>query len=53
MRYLEEKKTKTSRLSICLSQEDIEEFKKKQKEYKFKSMSSFIRECVKQYGRVN
>ena len=50
MKYIEESKTKTERLTICLSQEDIEYIKKKQKELGFRSVSSFVRECVYNYG---
>lgn len=50
MKYINDNKTKTERLTICLSKEDIEYIKKKKKEYHFRSVSSFIRECIYEYN---
>ena len=53
MKYIEENKTKTKRITICLSQEDINYIQRKKNEYNFRSISSFIRECVYKYDRDN
>lgn len=50
MKYIEENKTKTQRITICLSQEDIDYIHRKKDEYSFRSISAFIRECVYCYG---
>lgn len=53
MKYIEENKTKTQRITICLSQEDINYIRHKKDEYNFRSVSSFIRECVYCYDGNN
>lgn len=51
MKYIEENKTKTKRITICLSQEDIDYIENKKNDYGFRSVSAFIRECVYDYDR--
>ena len=49
MKNVEENERKTERLSICLSKNDIDYIKNKKQEFNFRSVSSFIRECVYYY----